>query len=249
MIVIKSSLGDDLRRFSFSPSSSFQELVTTLESLYNTSITEKAIHYIDDEGDRIRITCTIELQEACRNRTTPLRIYLDVKLLPPISPTPDVTCASGTTIETTQQVIKIQGRVYSQAKEVNLAGIGCTKVKENTTPATPPKPIPRDMNTTRRRISDVCKDLSNELLQLNASSTKSAMDDYEAVSGQAASACLSWTEDWLKEMKVRTGLSSLSRYLLSTGTVPVRLPCSTKFCADEFLSGIVRRNEKDDGSS
>jgi len=65
LVTIKCQLDDDLRRFSLSPTCTFEDLCKQLTSLYH--IDESfLLKYSDDEGDLISVTTTEELIEAFR---------------------------------------------------------------------------------------------------------------------------------------------------------------------------------------
>ena len=80
-ITLKTSLNSDIRRFTFSPDSSFQDLQQLLSKLYG-KLEEGyfyKVKYQDDEGDYISITNDLELAEAFHfNTKLPLRFYLSV---------------------------------------------------------------------------------------------------------------------------------------------------------------------------
>jgi len=82
MVVVKVSLGDDIRRFSLSSLPSFVELRVMLEKLFATSIQGVYdVKYLDPEGDQITVTSDTELVDAFGMANTVgdhklLRLYL-----------------------------------------------------------------------------------------------------------------------------------------------------------------------------
>eukprot|EP01125_Pyxidicula_operculata_P005490 TRINITY_DN1944_c0_g1_i1.p1 TRINITY_DN1944_c0_g1~~TRINITY_DN1944_c0_g1_i1.p1 ORF type:complete len:357 (-),score=47.63 TRINITY_DN1944_c0_g1_i1:84-1154(-) len=84
MIVIKSELLGDFRRFSVSETTTFSELVQLLNKFYVLQETNYNVKYIDEDGDDIRITSDEELVEAFRTNPKLLRIRVDKILVKPV---------------------------------------------------------------------------------------------------------------------------------------------------------------------
>lgn len=79
---VKVSFGDDIRRASFTPSSSFAALRELVGKLFGVDETSYVLKYQDDEGDKITMASDDELQEAVRigqNTQKMLRIYVENK--------------------------------------------------------------------------------------------------------------------------------------------------------------------------
>jgi len=105
MVVVKVSLGDDIRRFLLAQLPSFAELRGMLEKLFNTAITGVLdVKYLDPEGDQITVSSDAELIDAFGMAGMPvhvgdhklLRLYLVPKgtnpsLLASVAPKPAST--------------------------------------------------------------------------------------------------------------------------------------------------------------
>lgn len=75
---IKISLGDDIRRFSFTEKPTFNGLKEVLQKLYNdVSLPDHVIKYQDEEQDLITVSCEMEFDEALTiNHSKVLRMIL-----------------------------------------------------------------------------------------------------------------------------------------------------------------------------
>lgn len=66
MLVIKASLGTDIRRLSL-PSQSYPALITTLSAIFPATFPACAVKYSDEDGDAITIASDADLAEAARD--------------------------------------------------------------------------------------------------------------------------------------------------------------------------------------
>eukprot|EP01127_Copromyxa_protea_P011059 TRINITY_DN2752_c0_g1_i1.p1 TRINITY_DN2752_c0_g1~~TRINITY_DN2752_c0_g1_i1.p1 ORF type:complete len:361 (+),score=75.76 TRINITY_DN2752_c0_g1_i1:58-1140(+) len=129
MIIVKSDLNGDLRRFSVEDSTSFEDFSLLLVQLYPTQQMYK-IKYKDDEGDWLSITSTPELHEAIRitklGSPSILRVSLDLGNSVPSVPSVPTT----KNLESSHsriQTIRIQGRTFMPTLEPK-APLGPIKV-------------------------------------------------------------------------------------------------------------------------
>lgn len=157
MIVIKSNLDGDLRRFTIDPSAPFDELCKLLAKLYQKEIGTFDLRYQDEEGDQIRMTSDLEFKEACRVCKPILRLSLTVlthsepkkdeqpsppqlKETEPVKPAQPQPSASQVKVPAGQSVVHIQGRPIFVNKPKEDTSKKCAS--PFTTPIAP-APVPR----------------------------------------------------------------------------------------------------------
>lgn len=122
MIIVKSDLNGDLRRFSLEDEATLEALSGLLLLLYPTEeLGHYRIKYKDDEGDLLSITSTTELHEAIRVTRTvsPPILRLTLQLAPGLGsslPSGQASDCGASSLSNSSnpvpQPIRIQGRAF-----------------------------------------------------------------------------------------------------------------------------------------
>jgi len=122
MIVVKSNLAGDLRRFSMDPDITFPQFCALLARLYDLpppgSSSALLVKYTDEEGDLLSLTNDVELSEAVRvtksSKTPILRVTLSLRVQPvqSVQPVQPVQPVQSLQPQPQPPVVYIQGKPF-----------------------------------------------------------------------------------------------------------------------------------------
>jgi len=117
MIVVKTNLDGDLRRFTVEESITFSEILQLLQNLYRLEENDVSLHYHDEEGDEIAITSDLEMTEAVRLslETRPNILRVNLKRVPSAQVKRDT--------ETKREVVKVEVPVTVKGDEIRIGEV------------------------------------------------------------------------------------------------------------------------------
>jgi len=211
MIIVKTDLSGDLRRFSLDAEPTFESLTALLGQLYPVDIDKYRLKWKDDEGDWLVITCTQELREAVRLTQTLaapiLRILLEAKPSFSFPTSKSVGLAPSPVVipsDQPAQTIRIQGKPFVGSEPVANFSFGVTKLppKEEQIPVVksvkeeekvPMVETPMTTSTEKalpkKRFGRVISELSDDTARLNEESSASVEKAQADLGASTAAAC------------------------------------------------------------
>jgi len=154
LIVVKTSLNDDIRRFSVKDDCTWSDFKLLMHKLYEVDVSTYRITYKDEEGDDLSITTDEELQEGLRlaNQMKPAILRVTLKLPNPLLLSTSETEKVSTNLSSSIPIVYVSGRAFVPSTVVKPKQYGPKKCSSEEVWPLKPQPVSTSLLDTKKDI-------------------------------------------------------------------------------------------------